>query len=70
MRVLLRHRQTGRLFVSPDRWTENAEAAQDFSSATRAIAYALDRGMTDVEVLLAFEDPRYNIQFPLRRAGQ
>ncbi|HEV2207834.1 MAG TPA: hypothetical protein VG167_03615 [Verrucomicrobiae bacterium] len=43
--------------------------AQDFSSASRAITFASDRGFTEVEVLLSFDDPRYDIRFPLKSRG-
>jgi hypothetical protein len=69
MRVLLRNTETGRLFGNSGQWTDSMKEAQDFSSASRAITFASDRGFTGVEVLLSFDDPRYDIRFPLKSRG-
>ncbi len=64
MRVLLRHIKTGLLFREPDQWTADFTQAQNFRHSAEAMDYARDHGLKEVEVLLSFEDPQFNV--PLR----
>lgn len=66
MRILLRHTGTGLFFESEDKWTTEPEAARDFGSSGRAIVFVTEWGLGDVEILMAFDDPRYNITLPIR----
>ncbi len=65
MRVVIRNIKTGLFCAGGGEWAAQAEQAQDFSTAARAISFAFEAKLKDVEVLLCFEDPRYNIRFPL-----
>jgi len=66
MRILLRHTGTGLFFESEDKWTTQAEAARDFRSSGRAIMFVTEWGLNEVEILMAFDDARYNITLPIR----
>lgn len=65
MRVLLRNPKTGLCLAGRDRWVEQAEG-QDFVTAARAITFAFEARLKDVEVLLCFDDPRFDIRLPIK----
>lgn len=65
MHVLLRHRKTGLFYQCDDHWIGDAEAAHDFGSSANAILFVHERRLSDIEVILAFDDPRYNISLPV-----
>jgi len=61
MRVLLWDGRKGLYYQAPDRWTNEVGAAEDFGTSLRAAYYAQLRGLGEVEVLLDFGDPEYNV---------
>ena len=66
MRVLLRNRAT-KLYAGPDpeSWVKRDEA-MDYKHTSLAIQAAQDlQPKTNLEVLLTFDDPRYDISLPL-----
>ena len=65
MRVLFRHVRTGRYFRYPDQWTRRKEEATDFRSGVHALGVASELKLRDVEMLLSFEDARYDIRLPV-----
>lgn len=65
IRVLLRDTQTGVYFQGAGRWTADRLSAHDFGTGGRAVLFALDVRLPSVEVVLAFEDPRYDLTMPL-----
>jgi hypothetical protein len=70
MRILLYHTPTGMFFQSPDQWTSNPESADDFKNSPKAILFARERGLTEVEVLWDFDDPEYNVRLPVNSHTQ
>ncbi len=66
MRVLLRHVKTGRYYQNPGNWTARAEEALCFSNTIQALSRVAELKLDEVEILLAFDDPRYNIRLPVR----
>ncbi len=66
MRTLLRSTKNGLFYRAEGDWTGDMAAARDFGSSARAIQLAFEWRLHDVEVVLAFEDPRYNISMPVR----
>ena len=66
MRILLRHTGTGLFFESEDKWTTQPATARDFGSSGNAIVFVTEWGLSEVEILMAFDDPRYNITLPIR----
>jgi hypothetical protein len=69
MRVLLRDRKTNLFWGEEGRWTANAATARDFGSSTRAIQFALAERMNEVEVVLSFPNPLYDITLPVNPAS-
>ena len=67
MRVLLRHRGTKlHIGAKPEDWVER-EQAQDYKHVASAIQAAQQHlSKSALEVLIAFEDPRYDISLPLQ----
>jgi hypothetical protein len=67
MRVLLRSTKTNLFYESGSDWTADSEAAHDFGNSARAIQFVVEWRLLNVEVVLAFDDPHYNIRLPLNR---
>jgi hypothetical protein len=67
MKTLLRNTTTGFYLEGKDNWTALAERARDFKSTERLIRFLRDSGVNtmDLELLLCFDDPRYNISLPI-----
>jgi hypothetical protein len=65
MRVLIRNRDTGQYIQGPGQWTADPEQAADFKRSARALLFAAEERLGRVEVVLSFEDPRYNITLPI-----
>jgi hypothetical protein len=65
MRVLLRHSQTGLYFLDPKQWTERPEEAWDFRTSVNALQLVTEMKIEGVEIVLWFDDPRYNLTLPL-----
>lgn len=71
MRSLIRSTATRLYFESEDKWAADISRAHDFGSSARAIQFAVEHRFKDVEVVLAYDDPHYNIAIPLTtRPGQ
>jgi hypothetical protein len=66
MRVLLCDHKTGLYYQSPDHWTNEAAQAKDFRSSAKAVVYAQECGLAEVEVFVDFDDPEYNVRLPIR----
>jgi hypothetical protein len=60
----LRHIKSELLFREPDQWTSDYAKAQNFRHSAEAMDYAREHGLREVEILLAFDDPQFNV--PLR----
>lgn len=66
MRIILRNYKTRQYLQDLDRWTDNPSLAMTFEHSRQAASLAYERGLKNVEILLAFEDARYNFRLPLR----
>jgi hypothetical protein len=67
MKVLLRSTQTNKYYQSPSEWTPDEQEALDLKQTSRAVELVFDARLENVEVLLCYEDPRYNIVLPVTR---
>ena len=67
MRVLLRNTQTNQFYQGPNLWTADEQQALDVKKTSRAVEIIFDAGLENVEVLLCYEDPNYNIVLPVSR---
>ncbi len=67
MRVLLRHKNTNNYYAGPGVWTKLPGEARDFHTSAAAIQEvfnAPELRSLELEVVLAFDDPRYNVALP------
>jgi hypothetical protein len=67
MKVLLRNTLTNQFYQGPNEWTPDEQQALDLKQTSRAVELVFDAGLDKVEVLLCYEDPRYNIVLPVAR---
>ncbi len=67
MKVLLRNTLTNQFYQGADQWTPDEELALDLKQTSRAVELIFDAGLENVEVLLRYEDPNYNITLPVAR---
>ncbi|HVV02278.1 MAG TPA: hypothetical protein VHH88_12995, partial [Verrucomicrobiae bacterium] len=65
MKVLLRHVNTGLYYRDSSEWTENPDAASDFKASANALQLVSEMRLEGVEIVLWFDDPRYNLILPL-----
>src|SRR6266481_766156 len=65
MKTLLRNMRTGVYFQGLENWTNDLQAAFDFKLPDRAVRFVRDAHLDKVELVLAFDNPGYNIPLPL-----
>lgn len=63
MRILLRSVGKG-FYQAPGQWTPDRAQARAFPHVAEAVLEAIDQGLDEAEVYLAFEDPRYDLAVP------
>jgi hypothetical protein len=66
MRIVLRDVRSGEYFLAPDSWTRELDVAYGFESTFLAVNAALACGRDLMEVVLVFEDYRFNIALPVK----
>jgi hypothetical protein len=67
MRVLLRNTQSGCYYLGPSQWTSEPDKALDLQHSARALELALEAGLENTEILLCYEDQRFNLTLPITR---
>ena len=65
MKTFLKNKRTGAYFKGVSDWTNNLKEAFDFKIPERAVRFVKDAGLKAVDVVLAFDDPQYNINLPV-----
>jgi hypothetical protein len=65
MRVFLRNTVTGQLLHKAGDWTRDSEKARVFRHSAEAMDWARLLRLKEVEILLAFEQPKYDVTLPL-----
>jgi hypothetical protein len=65
MRILLQQEATGRYFKDVGAWTRDPAEAMDFLSSTKAIEYCVANRISDVHLVLKFEEQHYDIVLPM-----
>jgi len=65
MRVLLRHKKTGRFFCAPDHWTNKSALARDFHTGWGATSVAVTMDPQNLAIYYDFHDERYDINIPV-----
>ena len=65
MMVLLRNTQTRWFYQEPSKWTSDEQEALDFQQISRAVRFALEARLENVEILLSYDDPQFNLVLPV-----
>ena len=65
MRILLQQKETGLYFKDIEDWTRDAAAALDFLSSSAAIDFCVANKISNVQLVLKFEEHRYDIVLPV-----
>ena len=65
MRILLQQKETGLYFKDIDSWTRESSGAMDFLSSTAAIDFCVLNKITDVQLVLKFDEQKYDIVLPV-----
>ena len=66
MRILVRNWKTGLYFQTPDIWSNDRLLATDFEHAEIALEETVKQAMADVEIVLAFPNPKLDLRINLR----
>jgi hypothetical protein len=66
MRILLQHKQTGLYFKDINSWVRSGSDAMDFVSSTVAIDFCVTNKLDEVQMVLKFEEQRYDIVLPMQ----
>lgn len=64
MRILLQQKNSGLYFKELGAWTPNAAEATDFLSSTKALAFCAANKISDVQLVLKFDEQHYDIVLP------
>ena len=65
MRILLQQKETGLYFKDVGIWVRVGSEAMDFVSSTMAIDFCVTNKLTDVQLVLKFEEQQYDIVLPV-----
>jgi hypothetical protein len=65
MRILLQQKETGLYFKDIGAWTREPAEAMDFLSSTSAIDFCMMNKISGVQLVLKFEEQRYDIVLPV-----
>jgi hypothetical protein len=65
MRILLQQKETGLYFKDIDAWSREPAEAMDFLSSTSAIDFCVLNKISDVQLVLKFEEQQYDIVLPV-----
>jgi hypothetical protein len=65
MRILLQHKATGLYFKDIDGWSHSTSDAMDFLSSSEAIDFCVANKISNVQLVLKFEEQRYDIVLPV-----
>jgi hypothetical protein len=65
MRILLQQKDTGLYFKDVGAWTHEPVGAMDFLSSTSAIDFCVLNKISDVQLVLKFEEQKCDIVMPM-----
>ncbi len=64
MKVFIRRKNTGEYFCGSREWAPERFRAYDFGSSIVALTFCTDYRLLEVEILLCFGDPRFDVALP------
>ena len=70
MKVFLRNILTGAYYQGPSKWTCSRQKAVDLGQAAWAVERVFQEHLQDVEILLCYDEPRYDVVLPVERLQQ
>jgi len=65
MRILLQQKTSGLYFRDVGDWSPDSSAAMDFLSSTAAIDFCVANKISGVQIVLKFDEQRYDIVLPV-----
>jgi hypothetical protein len=65
MRILLQQKESGLYFKDIDAWDLDPDVAMDFLSSTSAIDFCVANKISNVQIVLKFDEQRYDIVLPV-----
>ena len=65
MRIVLQQKESGLYFKDVAAWVRTSAEAMDFVSSTAAIDFCVLNKLTDVQVVLKFDEQKYDIVLPV-----
>ena len=65
MRIVLQQKGTGLYFRDIESWTRDSAEAMDFLSSTAAIEFCNANRLNDLQLVLKFDEHRYDIVIPV-----
>jgi len=66
MRILVQQKDTGLYFKDVGAWVRPSSEAMDFVSSAAAIDFCVANKISDVQLVLNFEEERYDIVIPVQ----
>ncbi len=70
MRILLQQEGTGLYFRDIQSWVRESREAMDFVSSTAAIDFCVANKIQGVQLVLKFEEQKYDIVLPVQPAAE
>jgi hypothetical protein len=67
MRIVVQQKESGLYFKDVGAWVPNGAEAMDFVSSTSALDFCVLNKLTDVQIVLKFQEERYEIVLPVQR---
>jgi hypothetical protein len=65
MKVFIRNAKNGWYYQEPSNWTPDQVAASDLGQVARAVERIFQARLEDVEILLSYDEPRYDLVLPV-----
>lgn len=65
MKVFIRDTQTGWYYQEPSKWAPDQASACDLGQVARAVERIFEAHLENVEILLSYDEPRYDLVLPV-----
>ena len=67
MKVFLRNKLNGWYYQGSSKWTPSQLEALNLDQSARAVEMVFQEHLEDVEILLCYDDPQYDVLLPVER---
>jgi hypothetical protein len=65
MKVFIRDTKNGWYYQAPSTWTPDQALAYDLKQVARAVEQIFEAHLENVEILLSYDEPRYDLVLPV-----